>query len=97
MFNPFGLTGTTYGQIWPFRPEITIQSNPRDKMNTMVFAKKNIFLTPTPFSALCARVVWGTFFGDEVPQSAPGRGCKSHLDNAQIPSALISIGLPLFP
>ena len=35
-----------------------IQSNPRDKMDAMVFAKSNIFLTPPPFSALCPMLCW---------------------------------------
>lgn len=29
------------------------QSNPRDNMDALVFAKSNIFLTPPPLSALC--------------------------------------------
>ena len=42
-----------------------------------------------------ARMVWGTFFGDDVPKSAPlsagegEGGCKSYLGNAQMPPACI--------
>ena len=40
---------------------------------------------------------WGTFFGDEVPQSArlsAGGGCNCYLGNAQMPSLAILLGLP---
>ena len=44
-----------------------------------------------------AWMVWGTFFGDEVPQSArlSAGGCNRYLGNAQMPSLVISMGLPL--
>ena len=45
-----------------------------------------------------ARMVWGTFFRDEVPQSAclsaGGGGGKSYKGNAQMPFTLFFMGLP---
>ena len=42
-------------------------------------------------------MVWSTFFGVEVPQSArlSVGGCKSYLGNAQMPLLAILLGLPL--
>ena len=41
-------------------------------------------------------MVWGTFFGDEVPQSArlSAGGCKSYSGNAQMPARKFEEGFP---